>query len=187
MLIISPTNPTNESLAAESPLTVLAACRQIARKYVIPESEVKYEIANALLAGHLYVRNQAGFPSCPDVFDLSVECITLNDLNAYFESNGYRYRLCRTDFAESNAGDEEVGASPRRLPVSEVRIREILSYLTENGINPMCIPWGMKPKVKKHFTEELKLCTSDRFDYAWKVGRGKRFRVENHDDYARRY
>ncbi|MBL0283112.1 MAG: hypothetical protein IPQ01_03885 [Zoogloea sp.] len=118
MLIISPTNPTNESLAAESPLTVLAACRQIARKYVIPESEVKYEIANALLAGHLYVRNQAGFPSCPDVFDLSVECITLNDLNAYFESNGYRYRLCRTDFAESNAGDEEVGASPRRLPVS---------------------------------------------------------------------
>lgn len=185
MLIISPTNPADQPSTTGTGLTVLVASRQIAKKYAIPEGEVKYEIAYALLAGHLYVRNQAGFPSCPLVLDLSVECIDLDDLNAYFASNGHDYRLYLAELENSNTGEAEAEAA--HLSVTEVRIRKILSYLKDNGIDIMCIPRGWCAKTRKHFTEELKLFTPAGFDAAWKKGRGERFRVEGHHIYGRRY
>ena len=126
MLIISPSCSADESLIADdSRLTVAVACRQIAKKYAISEADVKSEIVQALLGGRLHVRNQAGFPSCPDVLNLTVECITFDDLNEYFASQGYRYRLYRPDFDDLISGDAEGGTG--RVSVAELRIQKILA------------------------------------------------------------
>ena len=70
MLIISLTNPEMNIDAistsnTEGCVLVLLAIQQVAKKYLIPEAEVKYEIAGALLSGDIFVRNTAGFPYQP--------------------------------------------------------------------------------------------------------------------------
>lgn len=67
----------------EGYVLVQQAIQQVAKKYSIPEAEVKYEIAGALLSGDIFARNTAGFPYQPDVCVLSVEKIRLEDLNGY--------------------------------------------------------------------------------------------------------
>lgn len=186
MLIISPTKLTDESLAPDnSRLTVAAAYRQIAKKYKLSEDQVKSEIVRALLGGHLHVRNQAGFPYCPDVLDLTVECITFDDLNDYFASQGHRYRLYRCDFDAPAPVDAKGGKE--HVSVKEIRIEKIVSFLIENGIDLMCVPRGWKGKAEKHLTEGLRLCSHSGFVDAWKEGAGVRFKDVYHDRHAKRY
>jgi len=139
----------------------------------------------ALLVGHLHVRNQAGFPYSPDVLDLSVERVTIDDLNDYFASQGHRYRLYRADFDVPVPGNAQVGKGG--VSVVEVRIEKIVSYLTENGIDLMCVPRGWKGRTEKYLTEELRLCSHSGFTEAWKEGAGVRFKDMYHDRHAKRY
>ncbi|QRM20743.1 hypothetical protein GBK02_15850 [Dechloromonas sp. TW-R-39-2] len=194
MLIISLTNPEMNIVAISTSTTegcvlVLLAIQQIAKKYSIPEAEVKYEIAGALLSGDIFVRNTAGFPYQPDACVLSVEKIRLEDLNGYFASRGHAYRLLPEDIVPqckpSSAGLPPLNKP--RISVIEIRIQAILSHLEEMRVDHMNIPKGWYKVLEKHLTEELKLCTKSGFYDAWRAGRGKRFKTANHHINGRRH
>lgn len=194
MLIIAPTNieiSLGEAVyEMAGKVTVLAAIHLIAKKYLIREVVVKHEIAHALLTGHLLVRNQAGFQYQPPVCDLSVECISIEDLNTYFASHGHDYRLYPCDFSHDGFGvAANTGISPFTVPrcsVNEVRTQAIHNFLNSKGVDPMNIPWGGKKAIEKHLTQELKLCTPGGFAETWRAICGRYVRMAEHDMYARR-
>lgn len=192
MLIIVPTNTDNlfEEATPEvaGNVTVLAAIYRIAKKYLIRVLDVKHEIARALLTGDLLVRNQAGCHYRPSECDLSVERVSIEDLNGYFKSHGHDYRLYPGDFSNEWFGSKNSGTpfAVQRLSVNEVRTRAIYNFLESKGIDPMNIPWGGKKAIEKHLTQELKLCTPGGFDETWRAIRGKYVRTAGHEIYARR-
>lgn len=194
MLIISRTNPemTIDAIStstAEGCVLVLLAIQQIAKKYSIPEAEVKYEIAGALLSGEIFVRNTAGFPYQPEACDLSVEKIRIEDLNGYFASHGHDYRLYLGDMpelGETSSADLSPFATPR-ISVNVGRIQKIRLFFEAQGIDPMNIPCGGKKAAKRYLTEKLKLCTPSGFEETWKAACGKLVRTTGHDTYAKRH
>lgn len=144
MCIIFPSDLPKFPSIAESGLkpSVLHTCHQLAVKYKLSVDDFKYEICGALLTGGLKVRNPAGLPYRPDFLDVSVEHIHLDDLNAYFKSNGYHYQLSLTDFLPQ---PDNAKGGAGQVSINEVRLQLILELLTKANENPMNI---INPAIK---------------------------------------
>lgn len=195
MIIYSPTNPSPTVLDEAGPtITALSASRQIEEMYAIPATTVKRKLIEALLTEKLYVRDEGGFKYKPEFLDISVERIDVDDLSNYLAIENARIKIAPEVSENDGIGSlpaahhcqhqeiEAPGTLPKKM--QDARIETILSVLSRQKIDPMCVPKGWKTRVKDECLHNSKLFTDSTFDSAWKeASKSRQLRADRRDQY----